>query len=1019
MGGPPTGDPLQLVRWIFLVFCLASALLLMVVLSAQALSGHHVIVAIAVVTLPCLGAKWFDEYRGQRRHPLSWDLVEAMALLVVGVAAGSPLTILLLLYCRLAFHGLVERTGRLIALSAASTAAYLGALLLLRAIEGPAAQPAASLWLASGFAVVASSFHVLGTTLVRLGRALERELALRLAMDRLSPALADDEMPQAAVAAVLAMIGRTHFEVALALGPTADMRIAAVSRVPPPPGVIGRKLSFSLLSAEQSGRLRHGGLQLAGAELAAVWPVADGPPPHALFLATLAVDAVPIGTMLVSGTEEVPAEDRVTLITLLEHIALSLQAATMSGELQRRRSDERLESLTRHTSDVITVIDRDGTLRYVSPASATVLGVRPQDLVGQRLPYLVHPDDVRDVERALNDATATEGAMSTMEFRVVGVAGEWRYLEALGTNLLHDPDVAGVIVTMRDITDRRRMEMGLRESETNFRRLFEVNPQPMWLYDATTFEFLAVNEAAVLQYGYTREEFLSMQVDELSATALDPHSSPKRNRRRHEAREETQHRSKEGLVIDVQVESSLLVFRSRDAVLMLVRDVTDERELHRRLEHQTLHDALTGLPNRRLLDTHIRRALARAERLFGHQPALLVLDLDGFKTINDTLGHALGDRVIVAVGERLLTSLRPGDTASRLGGDEFAVLLEDTGGPDEAMLVAQRLVAEIERPLSIDGRSLAVSASIGVALPQKDHAGVDGIVGDADIAMYVAKGLGNGSCVLFEPGHRAALIDRLTMQEELGVALASGQLLVHYQPQLELDTGRVVAVEALVRWQHPTRGMILPDVFIPVGEQMGLIPAIDAWVLRSACQQLRRWCDDGLPPMRIAVNLSSSDLERADLVDVVRGVLLDCMLDPWQLELELTESVAIGQPESAVARLAALRALGVRIAIDDFGTGYSMFSRLRDLPVDRLKIDRSFVADITTDDDARAIVGSTIAMGHALGLDLVAEGVEDEATAAVLREMHCDTAQGYHFARPLPADELSEWLRAWLGAQVA
>ena len=303
-----------------------------------------------------------------------------------------------------------------------------------------------------------------------------------------------------------------------------------------------------------------------------------------------------------------------------------------------------------------------------------------------------------------------------------------------------------------------------------------------------------------------------------------------------------------------------------------------------------------------------------------------------------------------------------------MGGDEFAVLLEDTGGPADAVLVAQRLVCEIQRPLNIDGRSVAVSASVGVALPRSGHSGVDDIVGDADIAMYVAKGEGTGACVLFEPRYRTALVERLTMQEELGAAVQSRQLTVHYQPQLELATGRVVAVEALVRWPHPTRGMVPPDAFIPVGEQMGLVPAIDAWVLETACHQLRRWCDDGLPSLRIAVNLSGSDLERADLVDLVRHVLLECMLDPWQLELELTESVAVGQPDSAVGRLAELRAMGVRIAIDDFGTGYSMFSRLRDLPVDRLKIDRSFVTDITTDDDARAIVASTIAMGHALGL---------------------------------------------------
>jgi diguanylate cyclase (GGDEF)-like protein/PAS domain S-box-containing protein len=1007
-GAVPQGDPLRLVRWMFLVFSVASAVLLMVVLLADARQGNRLVV-LAAAALPCLAVKWFDEYGG-RVHPVWWDVAEAATLVLVGVAAGSPLTILMLLYARLAFRGLVEPRVRLALVTLTNAAAFLVALLVLRVLNGSEAGPVAFLFLASGFLLVAPSMQVLGATLGRLTRAVEREVALRGALAQLSRAIPEEAVAQAAVDALRTVLGDADVAVVLALGPPTNCRVVAINRADPAPDAIGRPINVLALTEEQRSCLHGGGLQLAGDELAALWLADVGEHSQGLFIADVNIDGGSGGLVFVTGAI-VPAEDRVTVVTLVEHIALRLEAASMSRELQIRRSDERLESLTRHTSDAITVIDSEGIVRYASPASASVLGHSPQKLVGQRLPDVVHPDDMNDVARVLRDAAAVDGAIAALEFRVAAAAGDWRHLEALGTNLPNDPDVGGVIVTIRDITDRRRMEEGLRESEANFRRLFEANPQPMWLYDVSTLEFLVVNDAAVIQYGFTREEFLAMHVDDICATTADFHASRKESRRRREAREETQHRTKDGLVLDVQVESSVLTFQSREVVLMLARDVTDERELHRRLEHQTLHDFLTGLPNRRLLETHVRRALARAEHLPDLKPAMLVLDLDGFKTINDTLGHALGDRVIAAIAERLEASLRPGDTASRLGGDEFAVLLEDTGGPEDAVLVAERLVAEIQRPITIDGRSVAVSASIGIALPHPEHAGVEDLVGDADIAMYVAKSQGTGCCVLFEPAYRVALIDRLTLQEELGEAVQHKQLTVHYQPQLELSSGRVVAVEALVRWPHPTRGMIPPDVFIPVGEQMGLVPAIDAWVMRTACSQLRQWSDEGLPAMRIAVNLSGSDLERADLVDVVRRALVDAMLDPWQLELELTESVAVGQPESAVGRLAALRAMGVRIAIDDFGTGYSMFSRLRDLPVDRLKIDRSFVTDMSTDDDARAIVSSTILMGHALGLDLVAEGVEDEATAAMLREMRCDTAQGYHFARPMPADELLVWLR--------
>jgi diguanylate cyclase (GGDEF)-like protein/PAS domain S-box-containing protein len=1009
----PAGDPLRLVRWILLVFSLASAVLLMAVLLGEARQGHRLVV-VAAAGLPCLAAKWLDEYH-DRAHPLWWDVAEGAVLVLIGVAAGDPLTILVLLFARTAFRALQEPVARLAWLTAINAATFIAAVLVLRALDGPSGQPAAYLLLVSGFLVAAPALHVLGSTLARLARAVQREVALREAIAQLSRVLPEEQIADAAVEAVLSVLGETDVVVALALGPPTDCRVRALAPPPAPHGAIGRPINFLALSEEQRGRLGGAGLQLSGAELAAIWPGDAGSPPEGLFIADVALEGGSAGLVFISGAV-VPHEDRVTVLTLVEHIALRLEAAAMSHELQSRRSNERLESLTRHTSDAITVIDRSGRVRYASPASTAVLGTAPQRLVGTRLADVVHPDDAREVARALEEAVGVDGAIASLEFRAADGHGGWHHLEAHGSNRLGDPDVGGVIVTIRDITDRRLMKAGLRESEANFRRLFEANPQPMWLYDASTLEFLVVNDAAVIQYGYSRDELLAMHVDDICTSTIDPHPSRQESWRRREVREDSQHRTKDGLVIDVEVVSSVLTFQSREVVLMLARDVTDERELHRRLEHQTLHDLLTGLPNRRLLETHIRRALARAERLPDHHPAMLVLDLDGFKTINDSLGHALGDRVIVAVAERLEMNLRPGDTASRLGGDEFAVLLEDTGGADDAVLVARRLVAEIQRPITIEGRTMAVSASAGVALPRADHGAVDDLVGDADIAMYVAKSQGTGGCVLFEPHYRAALVDRLTMQEELSAAVRDNQLTVHYQPQLDLSTGRVVAVEALVRWPHPARGMIAPDVFIPVAEQMGLLPTIDAWVLRTASRQLRRWCDDGLPPMRVAVNLSGSDLERDDLVEVVRSALRDAGVDASELELELTESVAVGQPESAVARLAALRAMGVRVAIDDFGTGYSMFSRLRDLPVDLLKVDRSFVLDITTDEDARAIVGSTILMGHALGLDLVAEGVEDEATAAMLREMRCDTAQGYHFACPMAADELAVWVREHAGA---
>ena len=889
LGMPPRGNSLRTVQWTFLAFSLASSAALLGILAAEAAAGHR-LAALVAPAIPLLWVKWLDEYNGGRRF-VGWELAEAAALLLVGVASGNPLTVLVVLYVRLAARALTETVPRLVVVTLGSAVSLVGAVLVLSLTGASDTDAVACIFLATGFLIVPPSMHMLGGTLSQLARAITREAEVRAALQRLAPALNDEALPQAAVETVRTLIKHPASYVALAGGSPDALSIAAITGPTAADAAVGRKLELRNLGGERRAHLLRGdGLQLTGEALADTWPESEGPRPEALFLVPLTVESEIVGLMLIAGAP-VHEEDRVAVTTVVAHVALRLRAARLSSEL-----------------------------------------------------------------------------------------------------------------------GRQAVEAGRRQSESNFRRLFEVNPLPMWLYDSTTFEFLAVNDAAVRSYGYDREQFLSMHLDDLAATTAAREAVGARDRRRSQGRAESRHRLGDGSVIDVEVESSRLLFDEHDAVLMLARDVTAERELHRRLEHQTLHDPLTGLANRRLLDTELERAIRGTDPGRDRRPAVIVFDLDGFKTINDTLGHAAGDRVIAGVGERLAAAVRPADTVARIAGDEFGVLLADTAGADEAVHVARRLINQIEKPLDLGEQSVAVTASAGVALAAAGDEPHQLLV-DADIAMYAAKDSGSGSCVLFEAKHRAALLDRVTLQAELTRALEEGQLLLHYQPQLETATGRVVAVEALVRWQHPSRGLVPPDVFIPLGEQMGLVPAIDAWVLATACRQLRSWSDEGLPPMRIAVNLSSSDLERSDLVDNVRRTLLESMVDPWRLELELTESAAVAQPEAAVARLAALRAMGVRIAIDDFGTGYSMFSRLRALPVDRLKIDRSFVMDITTDDDARAIVASTISMGHALGLDLVAEGVETAESYALLREMGCDTAQGYHLSRPLPADRLSSWLR--------
>jgi diguanylate cyclase (GGDEF)-like protein len=426
-----------------------------------------------------------------------------------------------------------------------------------------------------------------------------------------------------------------------------------------------------------------------------------------------------------------------------------------------------------------------------------------------------------------------------------------------------------------------------------------------------------------------------------------------------------------------------------------------------------LYDPTTGLPNRELLSDRIAHSLA------GHRSgdtlsiAVILLDLDRFKVINETLGHAAGDRLLVAVGQRLLNSLRPGDTVARFGGDEFALVLDPVADAEEAHRIAERIGAELHAPFPLNGRDWFVSASFGIALAQPGRGTPDELLREAEIAMVRAKGDPARRQFLFEPSMSDQTLDRLDLENDLRAALERDELLLHYQPILSLTTGQVVGFEALVRWQHPVRGLVPPLAFIPLAEESGLIVPLGRWVLDEACAQAARWNRDrpeDAPPLFVSVNLSARQFTKGDLVEDVGLTLARTALEADALELEITESVLMDQSEAGVRTLRDLRGLGVRLVLDDFGTGYSSLSYLKHLPLDTIKIDRSFVAGIEGPAD-RSIVDAVIALAHGLGIGVVAEGIETRAQADRLRTMGCDFGQGYLFSRPVPAEGTSTILR--------
>lgn len=442
----------------------------------------------------------------------------------------------------------------------------------------------------------------------------------------------------------------------------------------------------------------------------------------------------------------------------------------------------------------------------------------------------------------------------------------------------------------------------------------------------------------------------------------------------------------------------------------IINDITDHRRYEEQLERQANHDELTGLPNRNLMQDRLHQAIVQAERDAG-TVAVLFLDLDQFKVINDSLGHRVGDMLLKVMAQRLEGCLREGDTVARYGGDEFIIILPDLTRLQDVTLVAERILAAASQPVEVEEHDLQVTISIGASLYPYDGKDVDTLLKNADAAMYRAKALGrnNFQCYTAELNHR--IMERLTLTAQLRHALDRGEFILHYQPQVDLQTGHIIGMEALVRWQHPELGLVSPARFIPLAEETGLIGPLGEWVMRSACAQNKAWQEAGLPPICVTVNLSARQLAQRDLVQTIVKVLEETGLDPKYLELELTESGVMTHPEEMLGRLRQLKEVGLRISLDDFGTGYSSLSYLKRFPFDKLKIDQSFARDITSDPNDAAIALTIIAMAQSLKLRVTAEGVETQGQLDYLTRHGCDEIQGYYFSPPIPGEEAMQLLR--------
>ena len=438
----------------------------------------------------------------------------------------------------------------------------------------------------------------------------------------------------------------------------------------------------------------------------------------------------------------------------------------------------------------------------------------------------------------------------------------------------------------------------------------------------------------------------------------------------------------------------------------------EQLEQSKRLErHLAYHDALTKLPNRHLFHDRLQQALAQSQRS-GKLTALLFLDLDGFKRINDTLGQGIRDKLLKSVAKRLKISVRQVDTIARFGGDEFTIVLLEINDAQDAKKVARKILKVISRPYKIDDHELFVTASIGISIYPGDGADIENLIRKADIAMYRAKGQGKDNYQLYNLSMDAKFSERLTLENSLRKAVENNELVAYYQPQVDLRTGRITGVEALVRWQHPKLGLVPPDNFIPLAEETGVILEIDEWMMKTACQQIKSWEKEGIANIRVAVNLSTRQFRQKNLTETVAQILKDSAVQPENLCLEITENEVMQNIETTVEILQALKKMGVFLSLDDFGTGYSSLSYLKRFPIDILKVDRAFVNGIPSDRDDTAISTAIVVLAHSMELKVIAEGVEESEQVAFLQSLQCDEIQGFYFSRPLEGEKITEMLKS-------
>ncbi len=685
-----------------------------------------------------------------------------------------------------------------------------------------------------------------------------------------------------------------------------------------------------------------------------------------------------------------------------------------------RRSEGRLQAMLRDSHDLLAVIDAAGRLTYANPAAERLFGRRVAPLLGTSPFEFLHPEDRDRAMQLFVESIQRPGETERIEVRARHEDGSWRTLEVHGANLLDDAAIEGFVLTCHDVTTRHQADAELREAQERFRSAFDHAPIGMALI-APDGRCFRVNRALAQMVGRAEDELAGVSL--LALTHPDDRTEVGETMQRAMTASGSVYRLDQRYVHTdgrpVWVSHTGSIVRDVEGrplyFVCQIEDVTERRARGELLAHQAIHDPLTGLPNRVLFVDRLQRALSDNDHA---QLAVLFLDLDHFKVVNDSLGHPAGDRLLVALADRLRATIRPSDTVARFGGDEFTVLCNNVPDEATALELARRLSDAVAKPIALAEGEVFVTASVGISTSGTELETAETLLRNADAAMYRAKEQGRARSELFRADAHDQAVRHLRTGNELHRALERGELRMHYQPIVSLETGRISGFEALLRWEHPKRGLVGPDEFVGLAEETGLVVPIGSWALEESCRQAEYWHSHG-SDVTISVNLSPRQLAEPGLPNDVARVLQATRVRPDLVWLEITETALMRDAESAVRALGALRSLGVHLAVDDFGTGYSSMTYLKRFPVEALKVDRTFVDGIGRDPEDSAICTAVVSLAHALGLRAVAEGVETPEQLAELRTLGCELAQGYLFGRPAPPDTFGDRPdeRQWAGLQ--